>query len=101
MHPVRSLRAVLCKASRRLSWTDPWMGALLSRREFDGDFPLQIGTHNNNINNNNNNNYYNNKKQKKDNNNYDDDDDAFIIVSIQGTSKLLIGDSSRKFNDSI
>ena len=62
MHPVRSLRAVLCKASRRLSWTDPWMGALLSRREFDGDFPLQIGTHNNNINNNNNNNYYNNKK---------------------------------------
>ena len=42
MHPVRSLRAVLCKASRCPSWTDPWMGALLSRREFDGDFPLQL-----------------------------------------------------------
>ena len=38
MRPVRSLRVVLCKASQRPSWTDPWMGALLSGRKFDGDF---------------------------------------------------------------
>ena len=83
MLPVRSLRAVLCKASRRPSWTDPWMGALLSGREFDGDFPLQIGTHNNNIIHNNNNNYYYKnykKKKKKDNNNCDDDDDDDTLI---------------------
>ena len=46
MHPVRSLRTVLCKASRRLFWTDPWMGALLSRRESETPiFLLHIGTH--------------------------------------------------------
>ena len=83
MHPVLSLRAVLCKASQRPSWTDPWIGAPLSRLEFDDDFPLQIGTNNNNIiNNNNDNYYYYKKKKKKDDNNYDDDDDTLIIVSI-------------------